>query len=800
MFINYLVTALRAFKQQKQHFLLNIIGLSVGLAAAILVAMFAFNEASYDEQQPNADRVYRVYQYFPSLGMGAPVVNKDVIASFKDMAEIEDILSLDLVPPGSEFVCDGVGYKLENVLAARSNVTDFINIDIAAGDLAKVLATPNMIALSEQYAIRIFGSTAIIGETLIQGNKRWQVGAVFSDLPDNTHFFFQALIKEPPANNNFQNNNGYTYIRVTPDADVGKLAKAIEHRYREVVYKDSEYDSAQLTLHPLTALHLTASSNFEMKMNGSLSTLRICIGLSILLVLLAAFNFINMSIAQSAKRAKEVGVRKALGASKTQIVCQFLVESLLITVIAALIACMLVELLTPAFNQLVDRQLALNYSSALGAAIAVVTLLVGLLAGIYPAMFMSAFSAKRVLSGDMQRGRTAIAVRKSLLVLQSALSVALIIAALLLQQQLAHLQSLPVGYAKEGKLMISDIDAGDIFYNQNNVLLDRINAINGVKQASVIDISLTGAYNSSRTFTADNGQFTKQTLPFIGVGNDAVSALDLSLVAGRDFSAKMGADWFNKVSDTQATASAILTESLAKQAGYVTAEDAIGSIWRTDTGYGQELTITIVGVVKDIKVGSVKDTQPSTIFICGYTSSWVGRIIVNLDLTQLPHIKSQLASILAETLDIYDPKIEMMADNYRALYRNDERATEFVTLFSGLAVFLACVGTFGLASFSVLRRQKEVAVRKVLGASRISIMNLLAKEFLILVVVSVAIAYPLTYWLVGDWLANFNERVDQAMWVYLIAALSVAAITWLTVASLAFKAASTRPSLTLRYE
>ena len=415
-------------------------------------------------------------------------------------------------------------------------------------------------------------------------------------------------------------------------------------------------------------------------------------------------------------------------------------------------------------------------------------------------MFMSAFSAKRVLSGDIQRGRTAIAVRKSLLVLQSALSVALIIAALLLQQQLAHLQSLPVGYAKEGKLMISDIDAGDIFYNQNNVLLDRINAIDGVKQASVIDISLTGAYNSSRTFTADNGQFTKQTLPFIGVGNDAVSALDLSLVAGRDFSAKMGADWFNKVSDTQATASAILTESLAKQAGYATAEDAIGSIWRTDTGYGQKLTITVVGVVKDIKVGSVKDTQPSTIFICGYTSSWVGRIIVNLDLTQLPHVKSQLANILAETLDIYDPKIEMMADNYRALYRNDERATEFVTLFSGLAVFLACVGTFGLASFSVLRRQKEVAVRKVLGASRISIMNLLAKEFLLLVVVSVAIAYPLTYWLVGDWLANFNERVDQAIWVYLIAALSVAAITWLTVASLAFKAASTRPSLTLRYE
>ncbi|MDP5212307.1 FtsX-like permease family protein [Pseudoalteromonas tunicata] len=800
MIANYLITALRAFKQQKQHFLLNVMGLSVGLAAAILVAMFAFNEASYDEQQPNADRVYRVYQNFPSLGMGAPVVNKDVMYSFKDMAAIEDVLSLDLVPPGSEFVRDGVGYKLENVLAARSNVTDFINIEIVAGDLAKVLATPNMIALSEQYAIRIFGRTDIVGETLVQGKKRWQVGAVFADLPENTHFFFQALIQEPKANKNYQNNNGYTYIRVVPSTDVAALATTIEQRYIEMVYAGSGFDSIQLSLHPLTALHLTASSNFEMKMNGSLSTLRICIGLSILLVVLAAFNFINMSIAQSAKRAKEVGVRKALGASKAQIIGQFLVESLLITVIAALIACMLVELLTPAFNQLVDRQLSLNYSSALGGAIAMVTLLVGLLAGIYPAMFMSSFSAKRVLSGDLQRGRTAIVVRKSLLVLQSALSVALIIAALLLQQQLAYLQSLPVGYAKEGKLMVSDIDASDIFYNQNNVLLDRINAIDGVKQASVIDISLTGAYNSSRTFTANNGKFTKQTLPFIGVGNGAVSTLDLSLIAGRDFSAKMGSDWFTKVSDTQATAAAILTESLAKQAGYATADDAIGSVWRTDTGYGQELTITIVGVVKDVKVGSVRESQPSTIFICGYTSSWTGRIIVNMDLAKMLNVKSQLTTILAEALDIYDPKIEMMADNYRALYRNDERATQFVTLFSGLAVFLACVGTFGLASFSTLRRQKEVGIRKVLGASRFSIVNLLAKEFLLLVAVSIAIAYPLTYWLVGDWLANFNERVEQAFWVYALAAVAVAVITWLTVASLAFKAASTRPSLILRYE
>ncbi|MBB1481736.1 FtsX-like permease family protein [Pseudoalteromonas sp. SG41-2] len=798
MFKNYIMTAMRSFKQQKQHFLLNVLGLSIGLAAAILVAMFAFYEASYDKQQPNAERVYRVNQYFTSLGVGGPMTNKDLMNTFKDMAEIEDILSLEPSPPGAEFVRDDVGYKLESIASASTNIADFVNIDLVAGDLAKVLTTPNMLALSEQYAIRIFGRTDIIGETLIQGSKRWQVGAVFADLPENTHFFFQGLIKELPANTQYQNMNSASYIRVKPGTDVEKLAETIEQRYMKIAYENPNL--AKMTLHPLTSIHLTSNSNYEMKKNGSLSTLRICIGLSILLVLLAAFNFINMSIAQSAKRAKEVGVRKALGASKLQIISQFLTESLLITIIAALIACMLVELLTPAFNQLVDRQLSLNYNSLLGVAIAVVVISVGLLAGIYPAMFMSAFSAKRVLSGDMQRGRTAIAVRKGLLVVQSALSVGLIIGALLLQQQLAYLQSLPVGYTKESKLVISDISAEDILHNNNTALLNRINGIDGVNKVSVMDVDVTGSYKSSLTFTADNGQFTKQSLPIIGAGNDIAQTLGLTLVAGRDFSEKMAADWFSEVSDTKATASAILTESLVKQAGYATPSDAIGSTWRTSPGNGKDLILTVVGVVKNIKVGSVKDAQPSTILICGYTNSWDGRVIVDMDAAKIQPIKAQLASILEENLAIHDPQIDMLSENYRALYRNDERATEFVTLFSGLAVFLACVGTFGLASFSVLRRQKEVAVRKVLGASRISIMNLIAKEFLILVAASIAIAFPLTYWLVGDWLANFNERVDQALWVYLVAALSVAAITWLTVASLAFKAASTRPSLTLRYE
>ncbi|NMR24722.1 FtsX-like permease family protein [Pseudoalteromonas sp. NEC-BIFX-2020_015] len=799
MFINYLVTALRAFKQQKQHFLLNIVGLSIGLGAAILVALFTVYESSYDNFQPQHERVFRVSQTFNTLGVSAPISNKDALMTMRDLPAIEDILSLGMVPPGDEYKVDGVGFKLEGVLSASLNILEFMQIDVLHGQLKEALLQPNHIALSRSYALRLFGQEQAVGKTMQRGDKRWTVAAVFTDLPENTHFAFNALIKESAPSTSYSSNSGYNYLRVTAGTDIATLNKSIEDRYLRLAFPEHK-DMVSLSLQALTDIHLTSDSRYEMKENGSQTTVYICIGLSVLLIALASFNFINMSIAQAARRAKEVGVRKALGASRGQIVTQFLLESVLITLLAGVIACMLVEVSLPIFNQLIDRQLVMNYQSLFAALVMGVVLLIGLLAGVYPALFMSAFSAKRVLSGDLQRGHTAILIRKALLVLQSALSVALIIGAMLLQQQLSYLQTLPVGYEKTAKLQISDIDAGDLFYQQNNALLNQVNNINGVEHVGVIDISLTDSFNSSLSFTADNGQFSEQILPFIGVGMNAIPSIGLTLIAGRDFSQQTSADWYALDDNQQASASVILTESLVKQAGYSSPEAALGRIWKTQDGRNNLMVLKIVGVVKDIKVGTVRDQQPATLFICGYTNSWTGRMLLDIDMTQLSAIKAQLSQVLGKSLNIFAPKIELVSENYKAIYRNDERTAKLVSVFSALAVFLACMGTFGLASFSVLRRQKEVAVRKVLGASRISIMNLLAKEFLILVVISVAIAYPLTFWLVGDWLANFNERVDQAFWVYGMAALVVAVITWLTVATIAFKAASARPSLTLRYE
>ncbi|CAD2226254.1 ABC transporter, permease protein [Pseudoalteromonas sp. 3J6] len=798
MFINYLVTALRSFKQQKQHFILNLLGLSIGLAAAILVALFAQNELSYDSQQPHAERVYRVGQDYSKLGLSViPIFNYSQAAKATEYSQVEEVFGLTMVSWTREAMVDvqylDQGFKLNDLYGATPNIENFININTLAGDLKNAMSTPESLALSESEALRIFGTINVIGNTLQHEQGQYTVRAVFADLPSNTHFAFKNLVYVKHDPNNLMVNSSYVYMRLAPQADPKALADTLSKQY----FNGQMAGQVAIELHPLLDLHLTAKSPFEMKAGGAKQVVTICAGLSVLLILIAGFNFINMTVAQSAKRAKEVGVRKALGASKLQLVTQFLAESTLVALLSMIIACVLVELLLPSFNQLVDRELIVSYFSAFGLGIMAVVIAVGILAGLYPALFISSFSAKRVLSGDLQRGNTAIWVRKCLLTLQASLAIGLIIASVTLLKQLSHLQSLPLGYQTQQRLVVSELPVQSVFTQQPSALINRLTAIDGVEQATVIDTRLTVSINNTLQPTWPNGESSGGITPVIGSGFDIVKGLGLTLIAGRDFNREFSSDWATRANGVT-TVGTIITETVAKQAGYSNVADIVGQKIK-DTG--RNVDMQVVGVVKDVKVGNAQDANSNIMFLCGYNYlTPVSEVILTVNVQNLPAIKQAVITALAEVSNIYEPKINLLAENYKAVLKGDERVSLVVLIFTGLAVFLTCLGTFGLASFATIRRQKEVAVRKVLGASRISIMNLLAKEFLILVLGSVAIAYPLTYWLVGDWLANFNERVDQALWVYLVAALSVTAITWLTVASLAFKAASTRPSLTLRYE
>lgn len=795
MFLSYWTTAVRSLRQHKQHFILNVLGLSIGFGAAILVAMFTINEMSYDTQHPNATSVYRITQDYSKLGlMVLPLFNYHQAQRAMAYTQVEDFFSLTSVQDIGEIpnnvTLNGKGYKLNNLYGASNNIKDFVHLPIVSGDIVKALSTPNNLALSRSEALRIFGDTNIIGKTLTHKNGLYTVAAVFENLPENTHFIFQNLTFVEHDSSRIYVNNSYIYLRLTSDNNIPALEKTLTDLYFDGQLKGK----VTLELEPLLDIHLLAKSAFEMKTGGTNQVVLICAALSVLLIVIASVNFINMSIAQSAKRAKEVGVRKALGAHKGQIISQFLCESLLLALFSLLIAYILVELTLPSFNALIDRQLLLDYNSTFTLVTLVITLAVSVLAGLYPALFISSFSAKRVLSGDLQRGKTAVWVRKGLLVIQAALSVALIIAAVVLHQQLTFLQNMPLGYEIKNRLVISGLPKAEVLTKENNTLISQISAIAGVQQITQLDTQLTVSVSNTIKPTWPNGESSEQLTPIIGVGYGVVKSLGLTLLAGRDFSQKFSSDWFTK-NDNITRVAAIITESVARESGYNNYQDVIGK-----TLVSNSLRLHVVGVVSDVKVGNSKSANMNVMFLCGLSFNPLVDVLLTAEPRDLIKIKHQLNKVLSKSFNIYEPKIHLLSDNYKHSLIRDKRIADVVTLFSGLAIFLTCLGTFGLSSFSTLCRQKEVAMRKVLGATRFSLVNLLAKEFLLLVLVSITIAFPLTFWLVNDWLSNFNDRIDQSLWVYLLSALGVATITWLTVASLAFKMACTRPSLILHHE
>jgi putative ABC transport system permease protein len=800
MITNYFVTALRAIKKDKQHFFLNLIGFSIGIAAAILMALFAQHELSYDKHQPDSKRVYLAHSDYTSVGLQVIASSSYKVAEvLRNHSQVEGIFKLtesgSLNQDMSELVQkEDSYYRLSNFYAATSNILDFIQLDIVAGDIHLALSQPNQLVLSEDEAKRLFGTVQVIGRTLNHEQGQYSIGAVFKNLSENTHVKFDSLIQMPAQF--VKEGYGYAYFKLLANTDITEF----EQEFTDELHKSRNIgreNTITMALINMEDMHLNSSGPFFMKKGGSSSILQICIGLSFILILVVSINFINLNIAQSAKRAKEVGVRKALGATKMQLVTQFLTESFLVVSIASLIAVAMVEISLPAFNQMMDRQLTLVYDSEFMLVTMVVTLVMGLLSGLYPALFIASFSAKRVLSGDLVRGGTAIFVRKLTLCLQGALSVGLIIAAISLYQQMSLINSLEVGYAKSSRLVIKDLPTEALYTKEHNSLLTMIRDLPGVEQVTLSNTDLTNDMEYDFGFTWPNGEKIDGFQPTVGTGYHAVEALGLTLLAGRDFSEKFSDDWYKIDEERNRTLGVLVSRRMAELAGYKTPESVVG-LTLIEPRYN--LTAKVVGVIENVKIGSVRQQSLPMSFNLGFNSNATGHIIIKASSNNMAELSKLVEKVVRQKLHLSDVQISQVAQDYANVHQNETRVLEMVTIFSMLAIFLTCLGIFGLASFSALRRQKEIAIRKVLGASRFSLVNLLAKEFLLLIVMSIAVAFPISYWLVGDWLANFNERVDQTIWVYLLAAITITTITWITVASLAFKAASTRPSLILRDE
>jgi putative ABC transport system permease protein len=806
MIVNYFVTALRAIKKDKQHFFLNLIGFSVGIAAAILMALFAQHELSYDNQHPNSERVYLGHSDFTAVGLEKISISGFKVAEkIKNNSQVESIFRLvntqEIGQGLSNLVeVNGNYHRLNDFYMASTNILDFVNLTTIAGDITQALSEPNKLILSEREAIRTFGHhqaiSQVIGQTLNHDEEQYTIGAIFKSLPENTHFKFDSLIHMPTQL--MLEGNGYVYYKLLAGTNIPDFTQQLIKESHEIFPWQAK-QNVKMALVNMKDLHLNANDPAAMKTGGSSTVLKICIGLSVILIIIASINFINLAIAQSAKRAKEVGVRKALGATKTQLVIQFLSEYFVVVALAGLTAFMLVELTLPEFNVLMDREISLDYGSEFMWASVIVILAVGLLSGLYPALFIASFSAKRVLSGDIIRGTTAIFVRKLTLCFQGALSIGLIIVAVSLTQQMKLIDNLDVGYEKSSRLIVKSLPSEAIYKQEQNSLYDAIKDLPGVEQVTASNTNLTDTMEFDLKFIWPNGKVLNGMQPSISTGYYPVKTLGLNLLAGRDFSPEFSGDWYYRDEDNNRTVSVIVSRRMAELAGFQDVDSVIG-LTLIEPGLNN-MKAKVVGVIENVKIGSARQQAlPMSLNLGFYGRSVTSDLVIKTSNVDMTILSKKIQQIISKELHLSDVEISQLTDDYSHAHKNEKRALDMVTIFSILAIFLTCLGTFGLASFATLNRQKEISIRKVIGASRLSIVNLLAKEFLILVAISIVIAYPLSYWLIGDWLANFNERIEQTVSVYVIAAAMISVITWLTVASLAFKAASSSPSLILRDE
>ena len=797
MLISYFIATYRAFMRQKTYFVINVVGLAIGFAAALLVALYAYYESSFDKFHPNTEKTYRVLQHYKSVDISVPIISPAIAQHVLKLDGIEGVFSwvMGTDKIGSKVKVNDQYLTLDNVYASTANVMDFFAINVLDGQLEDALTLPDRIALSRSAAIRFFGSTNVVGQSLVTDTKTWTVAAVFEDMPLNTHLAVNAIINESQFKHRFYRNDSFTYIQLSDTADKQQIIEQISKLINNNAHQGQHNIDVKLQL--ILDVHLDENMLYDMKKGGSAKTVNISIALSILLLLIGSINFINMSMAQAGTRAKEVGVRKALGASKQQLVIQFLMESISVATVSVLIACVVAELLLPAFNIFVSRELSIEYLSLFGVFIVVATLIVGILAGAYPAFFISSFSAKRVLSGDLQRGPTAILIRKSLMVFQAALSIGLIIGASTLYMQLQFLDNLSVGYEKEQRLRV--LNTGDLFDKQYQSLFNDVSKINGVKSVTPTNFNLTVSTNAGVNIRLPGSDVITKGIRYAGTGYNAVSTLGLNLITGRDFSEQYKSDWYNEQTGVP-KASMLISRSLLIAAGYDSPEQAIDQVFQFDAGKSTGFKGKIIGVVEDVKIGSTRDPQSPIIFVCGL--SWTGgaALTINVEDEFQKDTLQQIENMIKKRLKLDYVEIELVSEQYRAIYQRERVQTQVVLLFSGLAVFLTCVGIFGLAAFSAQRRSKEVAIRKVLGASRPELVNLLAKEYLILIGISIVVAFPCAFYFVNSWLTNFNDRIGQSPLVYLMAAGLVMSVTWLTVFSLAFRMSSLQPFSMLRQD
>jgi putative ABC transport system permease protein len=816
MLKSYLVIAFKHLTTQKLYSAINIVGLAVGLACFILIALFVRHELSYDKFHSKAGRVFRISSDLtqPDGGTyrlaGTPPAMAPLLR--QDFSQIEQTARVSKCAQGT-LVSNGDRSFLEtDFTAADGALLTMIDLEWLYGEPAGALDEPFSVVLTESTARKYFGEGNVVGETLVIENEYpVEITGVVADLPDNTHLAFDLLVSMGfvAAVNGadylqaWNMNCYYTYVLLEQDASSGPIQTGLA-AFVERHVPTNTGAARHFTVVSLPEIHFSGYQ-FDMRPPGSTAAVYAASAIAAFILLIACINFMNLSTARATQRAKEVGVRKAVGAGRGRLVAQYLGESVLLAAIAMMLALAIVELLLPAFGSFVRKDLSLDYftSTWTPVLLGLLVLLVGLAAGSYPAFYLSAFSAASVLRGDVTRGTAAARFRKALVTVQFSISIALVIAAALVYEQIRFARNLELGYEKE-QVVVATASLTD-------GLTGRWDAL---KREWLTHPEMIEATRSFQTPGSElqifSGVRVEGGSPDVrGVGTvlvdyDFFATYDMNILAGRGFSADFAGDRIPGPASDAANArpGVVLNASAAREYGW-TPEEAVGK-W-IDLGMGPNLLRgAIVGVVADvyfeplrIPIRPMLYVLSSEVFLNRAAMPFVSIRITGRNLeSTLEHIDEAWARLVPD-----QPMTRRFLDaDFQALYDAEQREGLMLTFFSMLAIFVACLGLLGLASFTTEQRTKEIGVRKVMGATVLDIVRLFTGEFSRLVLLANLIAWPAAYFLMERWLANFAYRIDMSVLVFAGSALFAFVVALLTVGLVSARAASVNPAYSLRYE
>ncbi len=791
MLTNYLKIALRTFRRSKSYALINAIGLAVGMACFLLILLYVRNELSYDRFHENHARIYRMGQEIRR--------DDDVRFSAHTQAPLGQALERDF--PEAEKVVrfwrafrPVIRYKKDAFRETAFYFTDpavfeTFSFELLQGDPERALASPNRVVLTETAARRLFGDTPAVGQVLCYegypaGERELIVSGVMRDLPANSQFRFDYLASlvgvQTEADNWGSRKPIWTYILLAQGTGSSELENKLDE-YVEPHYPATSSDY-RLHLEPLTDVHLFSRFSGGFTAGSDINSVYLFSAIGFFILLIACVNFMNLATARSMKRAREVGLRKVLGAHRAQLVKQFLGEAVLLTLVSLLLSLLLLELLLPAFNSEFETALQLRYSQDGGLFLFLLgtTVMSGLLAGTYPAFFLSRFQPAKALRSRVTTQAGGVNLRKVLVVFQFVISIVLIVGTLIVQRQLEYVKNKTLGFDKELIVVLPHSD-------NEAPLLDALSADSRIRAVSVSQRVPVNEINSDgRTVRLPHLPEPVRVESYI-VDDRFLVAYKMTVVAGRNFSREMASD----------TAAFVINETAAKVFGFRSPHEALGQ-QLTWTGYKQG---RVIGVVEDFHTTSLHEAiAPTVLLMLPGEQWWRTFISVRIQPGELTGTLAFLESTWRRFTPhgVYDAFF--IDGSLAQLHRADQQFGRIFAAFATLAIVIACLGLFGLAAYSAEQRTQEMGIRKVLGASVTGLVNLLSVEFIKLVAIASVIAWPIAWFAMSRWLANFAYRVEIGWWVFAWSAGLTLVIALVTVSTQAIRAALVNPVESLRCE